>query len=184
MTAAPRPLLFCPHTAGYPLRGERSDTAVTAMPLTVCPMQAQHIPALAALEQQCFAAPWSAQALAEELSNPHAVFLVAEQAGEVCGYAGMHHLGDEGFITNVAVSPAARRQGVARALLAALEHYARQHTLYRLTLEVRVSNAAAIALYEGAGYRRDGVRPGFYRQPTEDAAIYSRYFEYSEQKDE
>lgn len=147
------------------------------MAWTVVPMQARHIPELAALEQQCFAAPWSAAALAEELHNPHAVFLVAQDAaGRVAGYAGMHCLGGEGFITNVAVDAAARRQGVARALLAALETAGRQHALFRLTLEVRVSNAAAIALYEGAGYVRDGVRPGFYRRPTEDAAIYSRYF--------
>ena len=147
------------------------------MTWTVRAMEARHIPGLAALEKQCFAAPWSAAALEEELHNPHAVFLVAQDAtGRVLGYGGMHCLGGEGFITNVAVDPAARRQGVARSLLAALETEGRQRALSRLTLEVRVSNAPAIALYEGAGYVRDGVRPGFYRRPTEDAAIYSRYF--------
>ncbi len=145
--------------------------------MTIVPMTAAHITALAALESVCFSTPWSAAALAEELDNPHAVFRVAlDAAGAVCGYVGMHHLGDEGYITNVAVSPAARRQGVARALLAALDAYAAAQALCRVTLEVRVSNAAAIALYEGAGYTRDAVRPGFYRHPTEDAAIYSRYY--------
>ena len=144
--------------------------------MNIIPMAADHIPALAALEQQCFSDPWSAAALAEELSNPTAVFLVAAEGDRVLGYAGMHHLADEGFITNVAVDPTARRQGVARQLLAALDSYGRTHSLYRLTLEVRVSNAPAIALYEGAGWVPDGVRPRFYRHPTEDAVIYSKYF--------
>ena len=145
--------------------------------ITVLPMAAEHIGAVAALEQTCFSTPWSAAALTEELDNPPAVFRVAtDAAGAVLGYMGMHHIGDEGFVTNVAVSPAARRQGVAAALLAHMADYAVQHSLYRITLEVRVSNAPAIALYEGAGYVRDGVRPRFYRNPTEDAAIYSRYF--------
>lgn len=144
--------------------------------MDIVPMTIAHIPALAAIETACFSVPWSAAALAEELDNPHAVFLVAAEGDRVLGYVGMHHLLDEGFITNVAVSPDARRRGVAGRLLAALDAYGRLNGLYRLTLEVRASNAAAIALYEGAGYVADGVRPGFYSHPIEDAVIYSRYF--------
>ena len=117
-----------------------------------------------------------AKALAEELDNPHAVFRVAVEGDSLLGYVGMHHLVDEGFITNVAVSPAARRRGVARALLAHLADYGRAHTLYRVTLEVRVGNTPARTLYESEGYTLDGIRPGFYRDPAEDAAIYSLYF--------
>ena len=145
------------------------------MAIEVMPMAAAHIAQIAEIEERCFSTPWSAAALAEELDNPHAVFLVAADGEQVLGYAGMHHIGDEGYIDNVAVAPEARRQGVARLLMAALESYGREHALYRLTLEVRASNAAAIALYKGAGYVCDGVRPNFYRKPTEDAAIYSRY---------
>ena len=144
--------------------------------MTILPMQQSHIDAVAALEQACFSEPWSAAALAEELDNPHAVFRVAVEDGAVLGYVGMHHLVDEGFITNVAVSPAARRRGVARALLGDLAAYGRAHRLYRITLEVRVGNTAARTLYESEGYTLDGVRPNFYRAPTEDAAIYSLYF--------
>ena len=144
--------------------------------MQIIPMTAAHVASLAQLEQTCFSTPWSADGLAEELSNPHAVFRVAVEGDAVLGYVGMHHLLDEGYITNVAVFPAARRRGVARALLADLAQYAAAHNLYRITLEVRVSNVAAITLYEGAGYVRDGVRPAFYRDPTEDAAIYSLYF--------
>lgn len=146
--------------------------------MRIIPMTAGHIAPLAALERACFSAPWSAESLREELSNPHAVFRVAvDKSGDVLGYVGMHHLVDEGFITNVAVSPNARRQGVAKALLAELAAYGAAHKLYRITLEVRVGNTPAITLYEQAGYVRDGVRPGFYSHPTEDAAIYSLYFQ-------
>ena len=145
--------------------------------MRILTMSAEHIDAVAALERACFSDPWSADALREELDNPHAVFTVAVgEDGSVLGYVGMHHLVDEGFITNVAVSPAARRQGVARALLQHLTEYGTAHSLYRITLEVRVGNTPAIALYESLGYVRDGVRPGFYSHPTEDAAIYSLYF--------
>ncbi len=144
--------------------------------MVIVPMRMEHIPSVAALERACFVAPWSEISLREELDNPHAIFRVAEQDGKVMGYVGMHHLVDEGFITNVAVDPAARRQGVAQALLTELAAYGVAHRLYRITLEVRASNTPAIQLYEGAGYVRDGVRPGFYRNPTEDAAIYSLYY--------
>ena len=144
--------------------------------MEIVPMQAAHIDAVAAIEQGCFAEPWSATALAEELDNPLAVFRVAVEGEIVLGYVGMHHLVDEGFITNVAVAPDARRRGVARALLADLAAYGTANRLYRITLEVRVGNTPARTLYEAQGYTLDGVRPGFYRTPTEDAAIYSLYF--------
>ena len=144
--------------------------------MTIIPMQQSHIAAVAALEQACFSDPWSEGALAEELTNPHAVFLVAVEDETVLGYVGMHHVLDEGFITNVAVSADARRRGVARALLSHLAQYGAEHSLYRITLEVRVGNIPARTLYESEGYRLDGIRPKFYSHPTEDAAIYSLYF--------
>ena len=115
-------------------------------------MTAADVPALAAIERECFSVPWSAQALAEELEQPHAVFLVAHAPdGTVLGYA--------------------------RTLLSALDGYARANALCRLTLEVRPSNAAAIALYAGAGFTCDGLRPHFYTAPDEAAAIYSKYYD-------
>ncbi len=143
----------------------------------ILPMEERHIPALSEIEALCFAAPWSAEALREELTNPPAVFLVAEAAdGTPVGYAGMHAIAGEGFFTNVAVHPACRRQGVADALIAALAAYGKADGFYRLALEVRVSNTAAIRLYEKHGFVRDGIRPRFYTAPTEDAAMYSLYF--------
>ena len=147
------------------------------MELTITTMTKAHIPALAALEQACFSTPWSEAALSEELGNPLAIFLVAERKGIAVGYAGMQVVGDEGFFTNVAVSPACRRQGIADALLAALVQIGKDRGFYRLTLEVRVSNAPAISLYEKYGFVKDGIRPRFYRDPAEDAAIYSLYYQ-------
>ncbi len=137
-------------------------------------MKKEHIPAIAEIERACFANPWSEQSLIDELSNPAAVFLVALSSDNaVAGYAGMLIAAGEGYFTNVAVSPDFRRQGAADALLRGLIKAGRERELSRLTLEVRVSNRAAIALYEKHGFKKDGVRPGFYRTPTEDAAIYS-----------
>ena len=141
--------------------------------MTIHTMTATHVPAIAQLEIECFADPWTETALYEELANPCAAFLVALIDDQVVGYLGCHHVADEGYITNVAVSPHARRQGIARELL----RYAKTEWqyLFRITLEVRVSNAAAIALYESEGFVKDGIRPSFYRHPAEDAAIYSYY---------
>ena len=150
--------------------------AATLAPVTVRPLQAKDAPALAAIEAACFAHPWSEAALRDEVDNPAAFFVVATRAEQPVGYAGMHIAADEGFLDNVAVAPASRRGGVASALLDVLLAEGRARGLSRLTLEVRPSNAAALALYEKKGFTRDGVRPGFYRDPAEDAAIYSYYY--------
>lgn len=136
-------------------------------------MTAAHVEALAAIERDCFADPWSETALAEELDNDAAAFFVAVEGGTVLGYGGLLVTPFDAFVTNVAVAPEARRRGVARAILAAFEQHCRTRGLDSISLEVRVSNAPAIALYEGAGYVREGVRPRFYRHPDEDAAIYT-----------
>ena len=119
------------------------------MSVTIVPMAENHLPALAELESLCFADPWSESALREELGNPCARFLVALYDGEVAGYLGCHHIAGEGFIANIAVLPAYRRRGIARALVQA----AQAKPLSRLTLEVRASNEAAIALYRSLGFK-------------------------------
>ena len=127
------------------------------MPLTIRPAVPADLPALAALEQACFSHPWSEKSLAETLQNGRSVFLAAEREGEVLGYLGMEFVLDEGSITNVAVFPGCRRQGVADALVTGLLHRAAAIGLATVTLEVRQSNAPAIALYEKLGFR---VVPG------------------------
>ena len=137
--------------------------------MTIVPMAERHLAALAEIEKACFHAPWSESMLREELGK--GIFLVAERGGQAVGYVGCQTVLDEGYITNVAVSPDARRQGIARALIAKLTDEARAAGLAFVTLEVRASNAPAIALYEGAGFGRVGVRKNFYTAPTEDAVL-------------
>lgn len=137
--------------------------------MTVVPMAERHLAALAEIEKACFHAPWSESMLREELGK--GLFLVAERDGQAVGYVGCQTVLDEGYITNVAVSPDCRRQGIGRALIAELVSRARAQDLAFVTLEARASNAPAIALYEGAGFGRVGVRKNFYTAPTEDAVL-------------
>ena len=150
------------------------------MEIKVVPMTADHLEELEKLERICFSRPWSRKMLAEELENECAAFLVAEDAatGKVVGYAGLLVVADEGYITNVAVFPEYRRQGVAAKLLAVFENFkfAKGNRLAFLTLEVRPGNAAAIALYQGFGFKEVGRRKNYYDLPKEDALILTRVF--------
>ena len=138
----------------------------------ILPMHPDHIPSIAALEKICFSRPWSERMLAEELENQCAAFLTAvDDDGEVLGYAGLLVAADEGYITNVAVFPQHRRKGIAAKLLQVFCDFATAHHLAFLTLEVRPSNEAAIALYSRLGYVQVGRRPNYYRNPKEDALI-------------
>ncbi len=142
--------------------------------LKIMPMEERHLDALAALEQACFSEPWTRGGLAAELDNPIAVFRVAEWSGAPAGYAGMHCILDESYVANVAVFPQYRRRGVARALMEHLLGAARRYDQRFMTLEVRPSNAAALALYSDLGFRQTGRRKNFYRLPAEDALILTR----------
>ncbi len=139
--------------------------------MKIVPMEERYLDELARLEQECFSHPWSRQALAEELSNPGAVFLVAVERNTVLGYAGMHVVCGEGYIDNIAVFSHARRKGVGRRLVQALIDWMEQHDGLFLTLEVRPSNEAAILLYRSVGFEEAGLRKGFYQDPEEDALL-------------
>lgn len=141
-------------------------------------MTTEDIPAVARLEQECFAEPWSENALAESLADANYVFFVAAFLDEtVAGYVGAYLAADELSITNVAVTASYRRCGAANQLMKALDAFAKEKNLYGITLEVRVSNSAAIALYEKNGYEKSGIRKGFYSKPKEDALIMWKYFQ-------
>ena len=144
----------------------------------IIPMSAEHLDALASLERICFSRPWSRQMLADELDNQCAAFLVAlePETEKVIGYAGLLVAADEGYITNVAVFPQYRRRGAAGKLLDVFLRFARANHLAFLTLEVRPSNAAAIALYTRFGFREAGRRRNYYDLPKEDALILTRTF--------
>lgn len=141
------------------------------MPIAIRPAAESDLPALAALESACFAHPWSEKSLAETLGNGRSLFLLAEREGEALGYLGMEYVLDEGGITNVAVFPANRRQGIADALIKELLRRAKALGLATVTLEVRAGNAAAIALYQKNGFVPVGRRKNYYTAPTEDAIL-------------
>ena len=141
------------------------------------PMDRSHLEGVAALERTCFSHPWSVEMLAEELYNETASFLVAEgEDGSVLDYAGLHVVLDEGYIDNVAVDPACRRQGIADALIDTFVRFGAARLAF-LTLEVRAGNAPAIALYEKLGFREVGRRKNYYRAEHEDALLMTVEFD-------
>lgn len=149
--------------------------------IRIVPMNADHLDELERLERICFSRPWSKRMLGEELENQCAAFLVAEdEGGKVLGYAGLLVMMDEGYITNVAVFPEYRRMGVAAKIIEVYMNFAKANRLAFLTLEVRPSNGAAIALYHRFGFEEVGRRKNYYDLPKEDALILTRYFEEDE----
>jgi ribosomal-protein-alanine N-acetyltransferase len=144
--------------------------------LLLVPLTEDLLPQVLELEKQCFSLPWSRDAFLPELTDPDCFWLAALLDGAVAGYIGFRAVLDEGYISNVAVSPDRRRQGIASALLEAVIREARRRSLSFLTLEVRVGNASAIRLYSGFGFREVGLRPGYYERPREDALLMTRFF--------
>ena len=136
----------------------------------------RHIRQLEELERRCFSTPWTEQQLRNQLKDRLHEFLVAESPeGPVLGYIGMSYVLDEGYISNVAVAPEARRQGLGEALIAALVKTAERLRLAFLTLEVRRSNAPAICLYEKMGFSQVGIRKKYYDFPKEDAILMTKF---------
>ena len=131
-------------------------------------MNESHTEAVAELERQNFSEPWPEIAVRSELTNKLSLWLVALDGGQVVGYVGSQTVLQEADMMNIAVADSHRRQGIARALV---EELIRQLDAYQLTLEVRASNAGAIALYESLGFTQVGLRKNYYHKPKEDALI-------------
>ena len=145
--------------------------------MTILTMNDKHVAAVAALEKICFSDPWSVNSVASELHNKLALWLVAEEEGEVAGYIGSQTVMDETDMMNVAVHPDHRRKGIAEALVLSLVEELKQKGSRCLTLEVRASNLPAIALYEKLGFSQIGRRKNYYRNPREDALILRKEWE-------
>jgi len=127
---------------------------------------------LADMDQICFALPWSEKSFFEEITrNTVARYVVAEMAGQIVGYAGIWMIQDEGHITNIAVHPDFRRQGIAKAMIFTLIEISEAAGVKFYTLEVRASSESAISLYQGMGFKACGVRKGYYEDNNEDAII-------------
>lgn len=125
------------------------------------------------VEEASFAIPWTKEAFMNEmLRNEQAVYFVAVSERRVIGFIGVWQIVDEGHITNIAVLPEYRGQGIGHTLLAQLVAFAREKDLAGLTLEVRVSNVGAQKLYEQFGFVQAGRRRRYYQDNNEDAFIY------------
>ena len=147
------------------------------MNIQITPATNEHLPQLTALERICFPAdPWSESVYWAALDNPAVAILLAQgEDGALLGYAVLSTVLDEGNLDNIAVAPEARRNGIADALLSALTAFGREH-LACLMLEVRASNAPAIALYEKHGFIAVGRRKNYYDAPKEDAVLMTLSF--------
>lgn len=131
----------------------------------------EDVESLSAIESASFSMPWSAEDFAALLTRDYCVYYVAEVDGEVAGCCGMTNICNEGNIDNVVVAEKFRGQGIATALLERLLEEGDSLGVTAYTLEVRVSNASAIHVYEKLGFVSEGIRPNFYEKPTEDANI-------------
>ena len=134
-------------------------------------LRAEDVPAVSRLEEQTFSMPWSAESFFRMIEKEENAYFVAEEDGKILGGCGLLLIAGEGNITNVVVAPQARRRGIATGLLTYLLSEGDRAGLTAYTLEVRVSNAAAIGLYEKLGFVSEGIRPNFYEKPREDAVI-------------
>lgn len=123
------------------------------------------------IEAESFSMPWSPKDFQDLLTRDYCIYLTALADGEVAGCCGMTNLCQEGNIDNVVVAERFRNRGIACAMLKELIAVGEKAGITDFTLEVRVSNAAAIHLYEKFGFVSEGIRPHFYEKPTEDASI-------------
>ena len=138
----------------------------------IVPFSAGHLDAVEALEEECFSDPFTREMLESAQNNERAFAFVALSGGGVAGYLELFDFVDSLSICTIETAPEFRRMGLADLFLAKADEVALSRGLPLITLEVRVSNAPAISLYEKHGYVRVGVRRGYYKDPREDAAVY------------
>jgi [ribosomal protein S18]-alanine N-acetyltransferase len=138
----------------------------------VGPMRRRHLRGVIRIEQQVYPRPWTFGLFLSEIGQRATrLYIVARVGSEVVGYAGLFRAVDDGHITTVAVDPAWHRHGIATRMLLTLARGAIERGSANLTLEVRMSNSGAQALYQRFGFVPAGVRKGYYPETREDALI-------------
>ncbi len=118
-----------------------------------------------------FSMPWSPEDFLHLVQDPNSLYYVAEEDGRIVASLGVTNVLSEGNINNVVVEEASRGQGIATRMMDLLFAEGEKMGIVDYTLEVRVSNKPAIALYEKLGFVSEGIRPRFYERPVEDAMI-------------
>lgn len=139
--------------------------------IQIRPMTPEDAAGAAEIERVCFSDGWSMRVYEETLRLPFSYYYAAEADGRIIGTIGMQILGGDGEISNVAVLPEYRHQGIASDLMQAILTCGQNLGTQDFTLEVRAGNTYAIALYERHGFVTEGIRRGFYCDPVEDALI-------------
>src|SRR5690554_4066286 len=135
-------------------------------------MTVEDITQIQLVEGKCFPTPWSRSIFVSELTrNDNAIYIVAAVGERIVGYAGIWIILDEGHITNIAVDPNFRRQGIGQGLMDVLTVEAVKRGVTAMTLEVRVTNYGAQALYTKLGFVPNGIRKEYYQDDKEDALI-------------
>lgn len=145
--------------------------------MEIRPMTRTTAESVAKLEAASFSTPWSYNAIREELENPWARWYVAMEEEKLLGYIGIQYGLDGGDIMSIATVPEARGQGIGGRLVETAAEVLKEKNLKYLTLEVRPSNAPALALYRKMGFCQVGRRKKYYKNPTEDAILLTLYFE-------
>lgn len=141
------------------------------MEVNIRPLTEEYVDQVCVLEEEAFSMPWHKESFMEMIANENACYLVALVGEEVVASCGLRHIVGEGEITNVVTKNTMRGQGIGRQILLQLLEEGAKMGAQAFTLEVRVSNAPAIHLYESLGFVSEGVRKNFYEDPTEDALI-------------
>jgi [ribosomal protein S18]-alanine N-acetyltransferase len=149
---------------------------VTPEPLEIRRLSYADLPQVIAIERRAFPTPWSLAMFVLELSKPSGISLAALREGRIAGYLVCSRYDTVWHVMNIAVDTGLRRRGIASALLERLFADA-DRPGEQYTLEVRQSNAAALALYERFGFRHAGMRRGYYHDNHEDAVIMWRVVE-------
>ena len=126
------------------------------------------------IEEELFSVPWTKEGFLTFLMKENGMFLVVEEKGRILGYCGLLMVLDEGDVTNVAVCRDRQREGIGNFLMESMIRLAEERGITMIHLEVRAGNEAAIRLYERQGFVRDGLRKGYYTEPTEDAVLMTR----------
>ncbi len=134
-------------------------------------MKAEDVPEISRLEREAFSMPWSEEDFEGMIRSENARYYVAEKEGAILGGCGLYIVLEEASITNVVIRREARNQGVGTELMRHMMEMCGRDGVKAFTLEVRVSNKAAIHMYEKVGFVSEGIRPGFYEKPVEDAMI-------------
>jgi ribosomal-protein-alanine N-acetyltransferase len=142
------------------------------MHVTIAPLRRRHLRSVLRIEAQVYPRPWSLGLFMSELAlKTTRAYFVAKVANQVVGYAGLMITGSDGHVTTIAVDPEWHRQHIGSRLLLALNHAAVDAGCTGLTLEVRVTNAGAQAMYREFGFAPAGIRKNYYTETNEDAIV-------------